>query len=108
MTTPIVPISDQQIAALVAECRLGADEHGGMGHEEESALYDRLGDTLEQMKARLRAAEARLEFMINERCVVDVIGGLGFFLSWPELSEEQISSFETPHKAIDAAMERTP
>lgn len=59
MTTPIVPsISDEQLAELVRECRTGADEHGGMGHDYDSCLFDRLGNALEQMQARLRAAEA--------------------------------------------------
>lgn len=47
MTTGIVmSVTDELVAELERECRTGADDHGGMGHEEESALFDRIGDVL--------------------------------------------------------------
>lgn len=95
MTTPLVPsITDEQLAELVRECRTGADEHGGMGNEYDSGLFDRLGDALEHMQARLRAAEAdakRLQYAIDHGALTISMGG-----------------YESERAAIDAAMERTP
>lgn len=113
--TPIESISDTAIAVLIAECRNGADEHGGMGHEYDSGLFDRLGDALEQMQSRLRAAEAdadRLEWMIDEGCIVQHQNGTAsptvFRVYWPAFAEQQPDWYPSDREAIDAAMERTP
>lgn len=47
MTTGLLPsITDELVAELERECRRGADDHGGMGNDYDSALFDRIGDTL--------------------------------------------------------------
>ncbi len=107
--TPIEPVSDTAIAVLIAESRNGADEHGGMGHEYDSGLFDRLGDALEQMQSRLRSAEAdakRYRWLRDpERMPADDPHG---HLIVGEADGEDIHWRESLDNAIDRAMEHTP
>lgn len=58
MKSPVTSITDDQLAELIEECRQGAEEHGDMGYDYDNSLYDKIGDALEQMGDRLRAAES--------------------------------------------------
>ena len=109
MTTPILPrISDDHLDELVRECRTGADEHGGMGHDYDSCLIDRLGNALEQMQSSLRAAEADAK---RYRWLRDTCGR-----EWDVCNTDVHISIERPpiddcadlDAVIDAAMERKP
>lgn len=42
----VISVTDELVAELERECRRGADDHGGMDNDYDSALFDRIGDTL--------------------------------------------------------------
>jgi hypothetical protein len=98
MTTGIVQgITDEQIAVLVCECRQGADDHAGMGHEFDANLFDRLADALADLSARLRDAERdaeRYRWLCN---------GNGYFMEENMLCHLS-NDKDDADAAIDAAM----
>lgn len=100
MTTPLVPsITDEQLSDLEKQCEKFA------GFAVSSTL-------VEQLISRLRAAEmdaARLEWMIQEQCVIQSQNGTGsptvFNVYWPHLRESQRYWYATERDAIDQAMQ---
>jgi hypothetical protein len=113
MTTPIVlSVTDELIAELEQECRLGADQHAGMGHDYDSRLFDRIGDTLAAIlseRSELKRDAERLDWMISEQCIMRVQNGtrspMVYSLWWSTLGEGQREWYVSPRAAIDAAMQ---
>ncbi|MBX5689025.1 hypothetical protein ISD91_27485 [Pseudomonas aeruginosa] len=99
MTTPI---SDEQLAELE-----GYSQHTAFLGDEDSAIT--MGE-LRGLIARLRAAESRLQFVIDEEITIRQMNGTGqpmvYQCQWHDC--RQVEWYPSPIAAIDAAMERTP
>ena len=101
MTTPIVKgVTDEELDKIEQDALVHCE---GPWPEETLRLI-----------ARLRAAEAdakRLEWMINEGCIVQHQNGTAsptvFRVYWPALAEQQPEWYPTDRAAIDAAMEQS-
>lgn len=102
-TAPIPSISDEQISALVCECRQGADDHAGMGHEFDANLFDRLADALIEISGRLRAAERdaeRYRWLRDSGCFSPSAFGNGWSLNCGYTRAQP----ESLDDAVDTAM----
>lgn len=60
-SAPVASVTDELLAEIERECRTGADDHAGMGNEEESALFDRIGNTVSACAAELRRLRAEAQ-----------------------------------------------
>ena len=62
-SAPVVGVTDELLAEIERECRAGSDEYAGMGHKEESALFDLIGDTVSACATELRRLRAEVEVL---------------------------------------------
>ena len=97
-TPPVVSVTDELIAELEQECRLGADQHAGMGHDYDSRLFDRVGDTLAALlsdRAELKRDAGRYRWLRDQ----------GDSCQWMNIVRVDPDDYPTLDAAIDAAMQ---
>lgn len=108
-TSPVMGITDELVAELERECRTGADDHAGMGHEEESALFDRIGDVLLALMAEraelLRDAERYRWLRDSCRMIGDYADDNEHNLAVSSADGEDVLWFAQLDSAIDSAMQ---
>lgn len=87
-------LSPEDVEAIRTSVKMGQSWHAYQGYKEQ--------------QAKIKLAEARLNFLIAEQAIVKgfaVAGKPRYHLYWPEEGETQVDSFESVLEAIDAAME---
>ena len=96
-TSPVMSVTDELVAELESECRLGADQHGGMGNDYDSSLFDRIGDTL----LALLAERAEL---LRDRERLNWLSEQGDDTQWMNILRIEMDDYETLRDAVDEIM----
>lgn len=106
-------MADKLASAISKRLRVEIGEHSSMNCPWEVALDALNGAyvTDSEQDRELAKLKARATWLVREVACVRTFIGIAkttYYVSWPDLGEEQSSRFASPEEAIDAAMEKNP